>query len=53
MFLYQCKIPVQYVNGVFDGYQFDSLDSIINDPSIKNIMNTINNIDSKSDFINW
>jgi hypothetical protein len=53
MFLYQCKIPVKYVNGVFDGYQFDSLDSIINDPSIKNIMNTINNIDSKSDFINW
>ena len=53
MFLYQKKIPVHYVNGVFNGYQFDSLDSILNDPSIKNIINTINNIDSKSDFINW
>ena len=53
MFLYQKKIPVNYENGIFSGYEYDSLEKIINDASIQNILNTIEKIDSKFDFINW
>jgi hypothetical protein len=53
MFLYQKKIPVNYNKGVFLGYEYDSLDRINNDSSIQNILNTIEKIDTESDFVKW
>ena len=53
MFLYQKKVPVLYESGIFSGYEYNSLDEILNDVTIQNILNTIEKIDSKTDFIKW
>jgi CDP-glycerol glycerophosphotransferase (TagB/SpsB family) len=53
MFLYQKKTPVNYENGIFVGYEYNSLDEIMNDSTMQNIINTIENTDLKTDFIEW
>lgn len=52
MFLYQQKVPVEYVNGAFNKYSYSDIEKLSRDKVIMNILNKIKEKNNQ-DFIEW
>ena len=53
MFLYQKKTPIKYKEGQFIGYGKSSLLELGDDETMRVIINTIEYLDEKDDFVIW